>query len=268
MARGKTFADVQTNIDNVQFYNTRDIQNYAAFIQVEKKFFHRLTLSGGLRLEYANLVGNVVENTLPLINVISSATGHKNPINSPVTPVGRIGFNVQATEGTFIRGSFGQGFRYPALSEKYVFTVRSGAQVFPNPDLLPENGWSAELGIKQGLKISKWMAYFDISGFVMRYHNMIEFEAVDQNTLPDSIRQGLHGIPFRAQNIDNARIMGVEFSTIANGKIFGVPLNFLIGYTYLDPENLDYNKSNPSDPNNPKILKYRIQHSAKADIQT
>ena len=268
LARGKTFADVQANISDVMFYNTRDIENFAGYLQVEKKIFKRLTVSGGVRLEYAQLVGNVVENTLPLVNVINKAMGHKNDIKSPVTPVGRIGFNLQATEGTFIRGSFGQGFRYPALSEKYVFTVRSGAEVIPNPALLPENGWSAELGVKQGIKISKWMAYFDVSGFVMRYHNMIEFEAADQSTVDSAVWANRHGIIFRAQNIDNARIMGVEFSTIANGKIFGVPLNFLIGYTYLDPENLDYNRNNPNDPNNPKILKYRIQHSAKADVQT
>jgi outer membrane cobalamin receptor len=262
LVRGKTFAGLVPNILSVTYYNTRDIMNYAAFAQVEKKFFHKLSISAGVRIEYAQLAGAVVENRLPLINVINKAMGGKHDIYSPATPLGRIGLNYQATEGTFIRGSFGQGFRYPSLAEKYVYTLRSGAQVFPNDTLHPENGWSAEVGIKQGVKISKWMAYFDLSGFVNRYHDMIEFE-LDNN--PPVPRLDIQGIPFMAQNVDNARIMGIEFSTIANGSIFGVPLTFLIGYTYIDPVNLSYN---PNDPNSTYILKYRIQHNFKADIQS
>ncbi|MDW8420143.1 MAG: TonB-dependent receptor, partial [Chitinophagales bacterium] len=109
---------------------------------------------------------------------------------------------------------------------------------------------------------SRWMAYFDLSGFIMRYHDMIEFQLYDN--LPDSLLINSIGIPFRAENITDARIMGVEFSAVANGKIFNVPLNFIIGYTYIDPRNLSHN---PNDPNSVSILKYRIQHSAKADVQ-
>jgi iron complex outermembrane receptor protein len=260
LVRGKTFADLVANIRDVKYYTTRDIMNYAAFIQVEKKFFHKLTLTGGVRLEFAQLAGQTVMNRLPLVNIINTAMKGKKDIYSPVTPLGRIGLNYQATEGTFIRGSFGQGFRYPALSEKYVYTLRSGALVFPNDSLRPENGWSAEVGIKQGVKISKWMAYFDLSGFVMRYHDMIEFQYYSH--APDSVIP--YGIPFRAVNVTDARIMGVEFSAVANGKIFGVPLNFLIGYTFLDPRNLSYDKT---DPSSTPLLKYRSQHTAKADIQ-
>lgn len=261
LVRGKTFAGLAANIKTIKYYNTRDIMNFGSFIQVEKKFFKRLTLSGGLRFEYAQESGETVENHLPLINLIDKAAKGKANINSPITPLARFGLNVQATEGTFIRASIGQGFRYPALAEKYVFTYRSGALVFPNDSLQPENGWSAEIGIKQGVKISKWMAYFDVSGFVMRYHNMIEFQYYDH--APDSVLQ--FGIPFHAVNVTNARILGVEFSAVANGQIFGVPLNFLVGYTYIDPRNLDYD---PKDPNSTKLLKYRMQHTAKADIQT
>ena len=214
-------------------------------------------------MEYAQLSGQTVMNQLPLINLLSKAGGGKKEINSPVTPLGRIGLNYQVSEGTFLRGSFGQGFRYPSMAEKYVFTNRSGATVFPNDTLRPENGWMAEVGIKQGVKISKWIAYFDASMYITRYHDLIEFESYNA---PDSFILGGHiGIPFQAQNIDNARIWGAEFSAVANGKIFGVPLNFLIGYTYVDPQNLDYN---PKVIGSTPILKYRVQHSAKADAQS
>ena len=267
--RGKTFGDLVANINDIKFFNTRDIMNFAAYIQAEKKFFEKLTVSGGIRFEFARLADETVQNRLPLINLIANAgnKGTKKNIYSPVTPLFRFGLNYQATEGTFIRGSFGQGFRYPALSEKYTYTIRSGAQVFPNDSLRPENGWSAEIGIKQGVKISKWMAYFDLSGYVMRYHDMIDFQNYP-GAYTDSVGGQpieLYGIPFRATNVVDARVMGVEFSAIANGKLFGVPLNFIIGYAYLDPRNLSFN---PNDPNSTKILKYRIQHSVKIDAQS
>ena len=252
---GKTFAGVL----NSAYYNTRKVSNVAAYIQAEKKFFNKLTLSGGMRLEYAMLDTSQVYYTFHGLNKLAKRDS-TNPLKSPVAPLFRFGLNFQATEGTFIRASVGQGFRYPSLAEKFVSTVRSGAQVFANPDLRPENGWSAEIGIKQGVKVSKWMAYFDITGYIMQYKDMIEFTGFE----PDS-GVIIVGIPFRAVNVEHARIMGVEISAVANGTLLGIPLNFLIGYSYLHPENLDYN---PADPNSVKILKYRIQHSAKADIQT
>lgn len=141
-----------------------------------------------------------------------------------------------------------------------MYTGRSGAEVFPNEVFAPKLAGSAEVGVKQGVKISKWMAVFDVAGYIMQYTDMIEFQGFE----PDS---GIPvvGLPFHAVNIEHARVMGVEVSAVANGKIFGIPLNFLIGYSYLYPENLDYN---PAVAGSVKILKYRIQHSAKADIQT
>jgi len=268
LIRGKTFGPVLVNPANNTLWETRDEMNYAAFAQFEKKFFHKLTIAGGIRMEYAQQSGQTIENQLPLINMLSKALGDKNAINSPVTPLARIGINYQATEGTFLRGSIGQGFRYASMTERYAFTQRSGVDVFPNSSLLPENGWMAEVGIKQGVKISKWMAYFDLSGFIMRYHNLIEFEQV--KNLPDSIAYSpyLLGLPFQAQNIDNARIPGVELSAMGNGKIFGVPLSFLIGYTYIYPQNLDYNPSLPASAGSYPLLKYRVQHTVKADMQS
>jgi outer membrane receptor protein involved in Fe transport len=267
LIQGKTFGDPVADIKSIKYFSTRDIINVAGYIQVEKKFFQKLTLSGGLRVEFARLANQTVMNRLPLINILNGGKKKNSNIKSPVTPLFRFGLNYQATEGTFIRASFGQGFRYPALAEKYVYTIRSGAQVFPNDSLRPENGWSAEIGIKQGVKISKWMAYFDVSGFITRYHDMIEFQLYE-GAYTDSVGgqpYQIYGIPFRGTNVVDARVMGVEVSAIANGQIFGVPLNFIVGYSYLDPRNLSYD---PNNPTSTKILKYRIQHSFKADIQT
>ena len=254
VVQGKTFGDI-----NSAYFNTRHVANAAAYIQAEKKFFHRLTLTGGMRLEYTKLDTSVIYYPFPLITKWEGKDS-AHQVRSAVAPLFRFGMNFQAAKGTFIRASIGQGFRYPSLAEKFVFTTRSGAEVFPNPNLRPESGWSAEVGIKQTVKVSEWAAYFDLAGYVTRYRDMIEFQ-VDND--PTVIAHAV-GIPFQAVNITRAMVAGVEVSTVANGKIFGVPLNFLAGYSYLYPENLDYN---PKDPNSTKILKYRIQHSAKADIQ-
>ncbi len=249
--KGKTYGDDP----NGKLFNTRIVGNAAAYLQAEKKFFNRLMLTGGVRLEFTQLDTSIEKYPFHMLS-----KKFKKEIKSPVAPLFRFGMNYQATEGTFIRASIGQGFRYPSMAEKFVHTIRSGAEVFPNTQLRPETGWSAEVGIKQGVKVSKWIAYFDVAGYIMQYTDMIEFQLFT----PDS-GVVVNGIPFQAVNVEHARIMGVELSAVANGKIFGIPLNFLIGYSYLHPENLDYN---PDDPNSVKILKYRIQHSAKADIQT
>ena len=55
---------------------------------------------------------------------------------------------------------------------------------------------------------------------------------------------------------------------MGNGRIFGVPLSFLIGYTYIYPQNMDYNPNLPLSAGSTPLLKYRTQHTAKADIQS
>jgi outer membrane cobalamin receptor len=237
-------------------FNNRTVHNAAAYFQFDKKFFKRLTLSAGLRLEYSKLDSFVQKIDIWTLSFNSGKKNLLKPLNSPVVPVFRVGLNYQASKGTFLRMSFGQGFRYPAIAEKYVNTVRNGIPVSPNPDLKPEAGWSSEIGIKQGVRLSRWMFFADISGFCNQYNKMIEFQGDTNNALA-----------FKARNVPAVRILGTEISATGNGKIYGVPLNFIIGYTYLNPVNLSYNP----DPNSfldYKILKYRIEHSFKADISS
>jgi outer membrane receptor protein involved in Fe transport len=252
-----------TTVSSLTF-NKRYEANAAWFLQVDKKFFKRLTLTAGVRLEYFKLdtTSNMHDQWL-----LNKMLGRKegNLIKSPVEPLFRIGLNFQATEGTFIRASFGQGYRFPAIAEKFVQTARSGAYAVPNFNLKPENGWSAELGIKQGVKISKWMFYADLAGFVNRYRNMIEFVSLPKDSSPVPVPSG-YFIIAQAQNYTRAMIMGVEVSAIGTGKIFGVPLNFLVGYTYMEPWNLNA-EAILKDPS-AVYLNFRMKHTAKADVQT
>jgi len=241
-------------------FSRKTAHNAGAYFQFDKKFFGKLTLNAGVRLEFAKLDTIVQTADIWSLSINSGNTRLVPRAISPVIPVFRVGLNYQAAEGTFIRASWGQGFRYPAIAEKFTRTVRSGAQVFPNSSLLPEAGWGAELGVKQGIKISRWLFFADLSGFVNYYNNMIEFQTLEPGEEPGV------ALGFKAKNVPAVRIMGCEVSSIGSGKIYGVPLNFMIGYTFLNPINLAY------DPNvfqlDYKILKYRIEHSFKADIST
>ena len=50
------------------------------------------------------------------------------------------------------------------MAELFISTeVTEGIWVYPNPNIKPENGWSAEIGVKQGLKAGKWMGYLDLA---------------------------------------------------------------------------------------------------------
>ncbi|MBX2903966.1 MAG: TonB-dependent receptor [Chitinophagales bacterium] len=239
-------------------FDSRTAYNLGAFVNIDKKFFNKLTLNVGLRLEHAKLDTQFQKADLFATSINSGKNNLVKPVYSPVIPVIRIGLNYQATEGTFLRLSFGQGFRFPSIAEKFVRTVRSGTAVFPNPELLPEAGWGAELGIKQGMKISRWVFYADASAFVNYFKNMIEFQGADPSKFPGA------GLAFQATNVPAARIVGAEISTIGSGKIYSVPLNFIVGYTFINPINLAYNAD--SFGLDYKILKYRIEHSFKADV--
>lgn len=252
-----------SKINSVTF-SERFEANAGAYLQVDKKFFKRWTISAGMRLEYYKLDNTSPMNEQWVLNKILNRSG-ANAIKSPVQPLFRFGTNFQATEGTFIRASFGQGYRFPSIAEKFVQTPRSGAYAVPNFNLRPESGWSAEIGIKQGVKISNWVFYADVAGFVNRYRDLIEFVNIPPDSAPVTVPSGFF-IVAQAQNVTKAMIMGMEISTIGTGKIFGVPLNFLVGYTYMEPWNLNADAI-LKDPT-AMYLNFRLRHSAKADVQT
>ncbi|MDD3876484.1 MAG: TonB-dependent receptor [Bacteroidales bacterium] len=193
---------------------------------------------------------------------------------SSSTPVFRSGLNYPIFEHTHLRTSFGQGFRYPSISEKYIESSIDALNVFPNPDLKPEKGWSAELGIKQGFQISNWSGYLDIAGFWTEYRDMIEFsfgyhfpDYLENQPFyhPDTV---FKYIGFKAENVSNAQITGIDVTIIGQGSLFGIPTSLMAGYTYTNP--VDMNIA-PEDrlktTKNSHVLKYRFYHSAKADFE-
>ena len=209
----------------------------------------------------------------------------------PFRPVFRAGLNYQLADYSFIRASFGQGYRNPSINEKYLRKDIGGVGVYPNLDIKPEKGFNAELGFKQGYKIGNFQGFVDVAGFYTQYKDMVEFQFGLFNnanyTMINSIGDAIQmlsdgkgfGIGAQFHNVSKAQIYGVEISTNGvynfnkNTKLF-----YNLGYVYTEPRDADYQERNAveglyTDPlqmkeksNTGKYLKYRPKHSFKATV--
>jgi outer membrane receptor protein involved in Fe transport len=248
-------------------YGRHTGKNYAAYLQLDKKI-KKLTLSLGLRAERYEVDTAYTRGYLKI--------GKTEIKDLTFQPVIRAGLNYQLFNYTFIRASYGQGYRFPSVAEKFISTNVSGTKIYPNESLQPERGWSAELAVKQGFKIAKFNGLLDIAGFWTEYVNNVEF--VFDFYVPEDKRPG-PGIPlplfdavkyagFKSQNTGRAQIKGIEVSVSGTGKIGPVGISLFAGYTFIDPINPDYSpRKDTLGLAYLNILKYRNRHLFKNDIQ-
>jgi outer membrane cobalamin receptor len=233
--------------------------NGSAYLQLDFRFWKRLGLSLGARIEYFRIDTAETESSYALYIT-------KDTFSLPIWPVFRIGLNYQLAKYTFLRASFGQGYRFPTIAEKFIKTSIGGLNIFPNHLLKPETGWSSELGIKQGVKLGGWNGYLDLAGFWTEYSNMMEFSFGIFNA-PGTIPT-LDDIGFKSINVGHAQITGFDFTFTGQGNLAGIPATLLVGYTYTNPIDLVKDTTylnNKSTADN--ILKYRYYHSVKADLE-
>ena len=250
-------------------YNTR--KNNSLYTQLDKKI-GRINLSFGARHERFEISSEKE-------HIINGDT-----INSFVAgkPVFRTGINYQVAKATYIRSSWGQGFRFPSMAELFISANQAGIEIYPNPSLKPEGGWSAELGIKQGIKFGNWLGYLDAAAFIMRYDDMMEFsfggwapaEFDEENNTTN-----FFGLGFKSINVGKTQIYGSEITLTGQGKINkDININLLAGYTYMNPITLEPNTVYANDAqggdvtytsssSDPSILKYRYSHIAKTDLE-
>lgn len=231
-------------------------RNLAGFVQFDKKFFDKLNASVGFRYE-----GNVLSNpgfAYTLNNVERIVPPSEEQESRPVM---RVGLNYQVAKATYLRASWGQGYRYPTIAEKFIFTDAGGFFVQPSPDLGSETGWSAEFGAKQGYRIGAFEGFVDAAAFFMRYDDMIEFNWT--------------GTGFQSINIGSTEISGIELTIAGRGKLGSIPFSLLTGYTHINPLFVEFdpeapfdtqarqNAINSSNPEN--VLKYRFRETFKLD---
>ena len=278
---GITLTSGISDIYNVvvsKLFGDHTSNNIAAYGQYEHKI-GKLDITAGARLEYFEMDGKSGDTDFMLLK--------KDSLTIPFYPVFRTAFHYELVKYTHLRASLGQGIRYPSVAERYTQTSVGALNIFPNPSLRPEIGWAAEIGLKQGVKIGSWKGMLDVSAFVNEYSNMMEFSFIYFNPItqqplnpvnpsPEDIQFLTNGqyniadwVGFQAQNAEKARITGLDLSFNSSGKIGGVELISLLGYTYMNPISLNNNPlytANFSDKNI-NMLKYRFKHLAKADVE-
>jgi len=231
-------------------------QNFASYFQLDKKFFDKLNISIGARYEQ-NVTNSpeFVTYTPPGSSTALFTDTIPDGKISEGKPVFRLGANYQLGIATYLRASWGQGYRYPTIAEQFIATDAGGINIIPNPSLESETGWSTEIGIKQGFKVGNFNGFFDVAAFWSEYQNMMEFQVAP-----------IGGIRFQSQNIGDTKITGIDVSVNGFGKMGDVTAYLLAGYTFLDPKYKDFTddiQSKSSEDFN--VLKYRNKHSLKLD---
>ena len=213
-----------------ELYGDHFANNTAGFLQADKKA-GRFTFSAGMRVEYYKIDSTQTKEYNRLF---------KDTLN--FKPVMRFGTTFEAAKYTFLRASYGEGYRFPTIAERYVRTAVGGLNIFPNPSVNAESGWSAEVGVKQGIQIGNFKGYLDLAGFVTGYTNMMEFtfgfyepngKPWDFDNPPGVLT--LDNFGAQSKNVENALIKGGEISLMGTGEIGPINITTLIGYTYIDP---------------------------------
>ncbi|NNC84374.1 MAG: TonB-dependent receptor, partial [Flavobacteriales bacterium] len=241
-------------------------QNTGLYLQSDYALGERIHLSGGVRWERFEIDGETDSR-----------------------PVFRAGVNYQAGRATYFRASYGQGYRFPTIGERYITTAVGVLNIYPNPGLEAETSSNLEVGVKQGFAFGAFKGFADVAFFRQEFENYIEFtfgQWADSSSLDN-----LLGLGFTSLNTGSAEVSGAELSIGAEGELSKKnTLRLLMGYTYTLPittspdliyarsetqgipieafREVSY-RSTSSDPEN-EILKYRMQHLIRlnADLES
>lgn len=265
LSAGATYTRTQVI---AKLYGNHHSDNVASYVQSDFKV-GKFTFTAGVRFEYFKQDNTPIDSYLYLKKDSS--------VKIPVYPIARVAMIYKPVEGTILRASFGQGVRYPATSERFVATSVGPLNIFPNPNLKREQGWAGEIGFKQVFKAgSNWKGMLDVAGFVNLYKNMTEFtfgvyspKGMILSLDPNSSEYIMKWIGFRAENAEEARILGAEITFASEGKIGDVTVRSLLGYNYVNPVSLNKSamyRANFSDTTT-NMLKYRFNHMAKGDVE-
>jgi iron complex outermembrane receptor protein len=241
--------------------------NFSFYAQLEQKFFKKrnLTVQLGGRWEFYNLWGP---------KVVSEKRNK---------PIFRIGTNYQVpTSKTSFRASFGQGYRFPTIGEKFISLTVGDYGFYPNPQLRPETSWNAEIGIMQPFQFFDFRGMFDICYFHQDYSDFIEFTMGAWGNHDNVAKR--YGYKFL--NIGPAKVNGIDFTLAGEGKITRhVKYTLTVSYTWSNPttknpeliyyvykpapdmDPTEYSHNKQSSDTSRKVLKYRIEHMIKLDIE-
>lgn len=220
------------------FYGNHQGINVAGLVQADLVIYKNLRAVAGVRLEYNSLDG----------------------LSDKIVPVFRAGLNYKAANYTFLRASFGQGYRYPSIAEKHASTTLGAVKIYPNPFIQAESGWNSELGIKQGLQFGNTTGQADVAVFYTQNSDLIEFIF---GLYPDH-KTGLFDYGFTATNVEQSRVYGIELEFALSHPFGELNLTGSGGYVYMYP--VEFNAITLK--NTDVFLKYRRKHAGKISLNS
>lgn len=232
--------------------------NVAGYLQVDKKMWEKLMVSAGVRYESFK------------VNELSQSE-----------PVIRAGATYHLFQGTFLRASYGEGFRFPTIGERYIRTSVGALNIYPNPDLQPETSVNMEAGLKQGFKLGGVTGYVDVVAFRQDFDRYVEFTFGQWGE--DRSFANLLGFGFKSINTGSARITGTELEVAGKGNLGRVELQLLLGYTHTLPVSTTPDEAyahsmstagveqpvsymSTSSYTKDDILKFRVQNLFRSDV--
>jgi len=242
--------------------------SFALYAQLEQKFLKKrsLTIQVGGRWEIYNLWGPKIDT--------------EKKIRPPIFRIGA-NFQIPKTKTAF-RGSFGQGYRYPTIGEKFISLRVGNFGFYPNPQLRPEESWNAEAGVMQPFQFFDFRGVVDVCYFHQDYNDFIEFSMAPWGSNQNMIRR----FGYKFLNIGPAKVNGVDFSLAGEGKITKhISYTLMTSYTWSNPTVKDpnfiyntykptetspvseYSFNNSSSDTTRNVLKYRIEHMVKLDLE-
>jgi outer membrane receptor protein involved in Fe transport len=258
--------------------NNSDALSYFAEYQSWYKLSERVNLNAGLSENYSRIISNFYGNHYGLnlaglaqldinpfdrLKVIAGVRFEYNSLDGKsdkLVPIFRTGINFRAADYTFLRASFGQGYRYPSIAEKHAYTTLGAVRIFPNPLIQAESGWNSEIGIKQGILLGNVNGQADLALFYTQNSDLIEYIF---SSYPDP-HTGIYDLGFKATNVEQSRVYGFELEYMLNHSTGDFNTTVSGGYVFMYPVEF-----NPITKKNTDIfLKYRRKHSAKISINT
>jgi outer membrane receptor for ferrienterochelin and colicins len=197
----------------------------AFYIQDELTLLQPLKLTAGIRYDWQRIWKEIFSSPA------ATSPSQFNP---------KIGLVFTPNPTTTFRASYGEGFRYPSVSELFTSasTGVSAIKIVPNDSLKPERSVSFEVGGSQ------WLSdriFLDLALFQSDYYDLIE-AGVNPN------------LEILFNNITRARIRGLEVGTKTDWFDRFISTDF--SYTYTDPVDLRDNS----------VLKFRSRHLFYASL--
>jgi iron complex outermembrane receptor protein len=220
------------------FYGDHTALNLAGYAQADFAPSNKLKLVSGVRVEHNSLNGE----------------------SDKAVPLFRAGLNYRLRGYTFLRASFGQGYRFPSIAEKYAVTTLGSVRIVPNPAIMPESGWNSEIGVKQGILASEVNGFIDLAAFYTRNTDMIEY-LFGVYPVPG---EESYSFGFMASNVENSRVYGTELSFSLNRRNGRFQHSLGGGYTFMYPVEFNPVTGENSDTH----LKYRRKHSFKLNTNS